>query len=767
MTVSVGQCNGSQECIFYAGYNEPNCYSNFYSASTATWRTEEGVTYYILVQGSDSADVGEFALSVTSFETSGNDDCFGAVSITANGTLITGSTAGATYDSSLTYCSGYPSPDMWYSVAGTGGELTASTCNSVTNYDSALSVYASFSGDCSELRCETSNDDACDSTTSELSWFSDAGLTYFVRVHGFGSSAGNFGLTVSGDGNPPGGGPPGGDGDSCSSAIFITAADGALIQGSTSDASFSGISDCSGYPSPDRWYVVQGTGSPMTASLCQEETNFDTFLSVYLSIDGACTSAFRCLDANDDSTCGTASELVWDTEISLFYYLRVHGFGNNTGNFGLRVFGEIQAEGDGGSCDTAVPIPFPDGSLILASTSGQSSGGTDDCSGFDGPGVWYIIFGTGEEVTASTCNSDTDFDSYLSLFVSGDRTCGSVRCLTSNDDNCGSTTSEVTWFAESGEIYYLHVHGFGGSSGSYGLTISGSGVENNDECEGATELDPFQVNFILGDTSLATNSGASSCGGASVSSSPDLWYSVEGTDARMVATTCNEFTFFDTQISVYQGSSCFALNCLDGNDDSCSSTRSTVEWFAQSFTSYFIRVHGYDNRSAGPFELSVGPADQGFNDHCESAIPTNPFSTYSGTTVGATPDALVASCGGATAVVANGVWYTVVGTGSPLVASTCEGTNFDTQISVFVGFGCSELECVDGSDQHCGDQSLVEFDTFPGFHYYILVHGYLGSYGDFTLSIYSDVEETIYKTTPSWWENDDDQFHEGEDNDGE
>jgi hypothetical protein len=181
-------------------------------------------------------------------------------------------------------------------------------------------------------------------------------------------------------------------------------------------------------------------------------------------------------------------------------------------------------------------------------------------------------------------------------------------------------------------------------------------------------------------------------------------------------------------------------------DDSCS-TRSTVEWFAESFTTYFVRVHGFGGTS-GSFELSVGPAGQGFHDHCATAIPANPFSTYSGSTAGATPDALVASCGDAIAVVANGVWYSVMGTGFPLVASTCEGTNFDTQISVFVGFSCSDLECVDGSDQHCGDQSLVEFDTVPGIPYYILVHGYLSAYGDFTLSIYSNFNEgTMYPTT--------------------
>jgi hypothetical protein len=81
------------------------------------------------------------------------------------------------------------------------------------------------------------------------------------------------------------------------------------------------------------------------------------------------------------------------------------------------------------------------------------------------------------------------------------------------------------------------------------------------------------------------------------------------------------------------------------------------------------------------------------------------------------------------------------GDGSRVAASTCEGTDFATQISVFTGECRADLDCVDGSDRFCGDQSVVEWNSAFGARYYIFVHGYLQSHGNFHLSLYHGLEE--------------------------
>ena len=63
-------------------------------------------------------------------------------------------------------------------------------CNGTTNYDAKLSVYT---GDCGAppLTCVVGNDDTC-GLQSEVSFRSNGATTFYILVHGFGSSVGNF-----------------------------------------------------------------------------------------------------------------------------------------------------------------------------------------------------------------------------------------------------------------------------------------------------------------------------------------------------------------------------------------------------------------------------------------------------------------------------------------------------------------------------------------------------------------------------------------------
>jgi hypothetical protein len=89
---------------------------------------------------------------------------------------------------------------MWYSYSDAGNNLlTISTCGTTT-MDTKIHVY---SGSCGALNCVTSNDDAC-GMQSTVSFVTNPGENYLIRVGGFGSISGIFGLTV-GCGNNTGG----------------------------------------------------------------------------------------------------------------------------------------------------------------------------------------------------------------------------------------------------------------------------------------------------------------------------------------------------------------------------------------------------------------------------------------------------------------------------------------------------------------------------------------------------------------------------------
>jgi hypothetical protein len=130
--------------------------------------------------------------------TAGSDLCQDAPSVGVPSNNA-GTTSGATSDIAPSCDDGPGAPGVWYAVTGTGNTLTASLCNN-TSYDSILDVYC---GDCQNLTCVASDDDFCSPFgPSQVSWCSEAGVTYRILVNGFNGGTGNFELAISDDGSP-------------------------------------------------------------------------------------------------------------------------------------------------------------------------------------------------------------------------------------------------------------------------------------------------------------------------------------------------------------------------------------------------------------------------------------------------------------------------------------------------------------------------------------------------------------------------------------
>ncbi len=130
------------------------------------------------------------------------------------------------------------------------------------------------------------------------------------------------------------------------------------------------------------------------------------------------------------------------------------------------------------------------------------------------------------------------------------------------------------------------------------------------------------------------------------------------------------------------------------------------------------------------------------NDLCPSAIPVAVPSATPGTTIDATLDG-VGTCG--TSNTAPGVWYSLIGTGGFIVATTCDApgsggsATYDTKISVFTGT-CAGLVCVGGNDDSCAGgtstlRSTVGWCSNAGQQYLVLVHGFSSATGSFVLAI--------------------------------
>ena len=239
--------------------------------------------------------------------------------------------------------------------------------------------------------------------------------------------------------------------------------------------------------------------------------------------------------------------------------------------------------------------------------------------------MWYKFEKTGPaQITASTCNDGSDFDTKISIFR-GDPDCGDLICLGGRDDTFGcdlrTILSDVEGGAFGANTYYILVHGFGQEVGNFQLDVL---VEPLDEipCGPIQDLGRLANNeksaTILGNNEGAPITDVPNCGGAAAFNTKPVWYEIDVDCVTMLTvSTCFDETNFDTQITILEG---FPGGCVDGNgqficvdaqDDTGRCDLQTIldvpregEFGPPVSKTYFILVHGFDD-AAGDFKLEV------------------------------------------------------------------------------------------------------------------------------------------------------------------
>lgn len=148
--------------------------------------------------------------------------------------------------------------------------------------------------------------------------------------------------------------------------------------------------------------------------------------------------------------------------------------------FGAGEQAVILAHKNSRGCLSDCSVPPNDlcgGAITLAcgdndsSTTCDATAGGDipicDGGGFPNAGVWYRFFGTDDIVTVSLAGSA--FDTQLNVYSGS---CGSLTCVGGDDDSGPGTTSQFTFCSRVGTTYYIYVDGFGGTTGTYLITIT-------------------------------------------------------------------------------------------------------------------------------------------------------------------------------------------------------------------------------------------------------------------------------------------------------
>lgn len=266
----------------------------------------------------------------------------------------------------------------------------------------------------------------------------------------------------------------------------------------------------------------------------------------------------------------------------------------------------------------------------------------------------------------------------------------------------------------------------GGDTGQvlqFSMSICVPPVITNDDCSNAYAL--ACGDSVTGETITASDSGGNPA--------PDVFYKFTGSGAPQLVTIslCGGGTDYDSALRVFDD--CDLQNELAFNDDSCG-LQSEVTFVSDGTSTYYIMVEGFSSNS-GNFSLDVSCSDPLPNDDCSGAIAVSCGDSVSGSTVGATVDSNTPNCG--PNITSPGVWYTLnddTGLPGDITLSLCNGTDFDSKISVYTGT-CGALVCVDGNDDACGLQSEITFASDGNTQYYILIHSFGGATGNFTLDV--------------------------------
>jgi hypothetical protein len=392
--------------------------------------------------------------------------------------------------------------------------------------------------------------------------------------------------------------------------------------------------------------------------------------------------------------------------------------------------GEVCGTDVNGGCNMLVPFytPIDCGDTICGTT--WINGGFRDTD-------WFTFTLTQPSTVTLSITADIPM---TIAFVDPSQGCGAPQFFNFNETfgNCGNTSSIDNLAAGTWWAFISPTPGPGGLPCSdntkyiASLNCTPLVVAANDDCVGALPaVWNTTCNPITGTVDNATQS-LQACA-PFTTANDDVWYSFVATNTTGVIEVAGSASF-DPVIEIFDACSGNSLQCID-NNFGAGTIESDIMTGLTIGNTYYVRI--YDAGLGIPLTTSftlciydIPPPP--VNDDCTGAIAVVCNTPISASTTFAAAEVGVAACG--TSISAPGVWYTVMGNGGLITANTCTGTGYDSKINVFSG-DCANLICVGGNDDFCLAQSEFSWTGTAGTMYYILVQGFGGAVGNFTLTV--------------------------------
>jgi hypothetical protein len=314
--------------------------------------------------------------------------------------------------------------DLFQFVAPVTGELTiALTPEPGGSLEGCLAV---FDGDQAPLG--TSQDHVAGTTRVQLAV--TAGQTYFVEVSGQGPGTGRYRLQFAVD-----------DFADTFADAHLLSFQGAGVVSQAGEIGTPGDVDVFRF-------VATESGEVVVTQNAAAGTALDSLLSAFDA-----TVTYRLLARSDDDGGGRNSQLRFWARAGHTYYIQASGFGTDIGRYDL----------------TFALDDFGD-TLAGAHTLHLDETGSGRQSGSIGPGgdvdVYRVVAPTtGSLPVTLTAARGSTFDGRLEVFDA------QQERLVADDDGAGGSNSRVHVDAVADQTYFVHVAGFGTSTGAYDLIV--------------------------------------------------------------------------------------------------------------------------------------------------------------------------------------------------------------------------------------------------------------------------------------------------------
>ncbi len=590
-----------------------------------------------------------------------NDDCATAAPIDCDD-IISGFTTGATSGTLGFFTGGNEAaPDVWFTFVGsnlddagatpgtTGNLVRLSTCNdgitpASASYDTKIDVYTSCAP-ASASEFVGGNDDgtdalggACGGFSSNFTFPTVVGTTYYVRVYGFnGGSSGNFNLQMTCESPCL----PVPANDECANAETLALGaygSAPAIEGTNSCAASESFN-----PSCDLFGVIQGVWYDFTT-----HSSGDTYFSLELDPasslgNGAATeihyviySGDQCAGTGVEEVCADIdgsdpySQVFYNLEPDSTYQILVWSGDSEAGDFLIGVTGPPPPPAND-ECANAINVPVGLGSVCASGLSGTLISATQSAESLDGEcnytgdydDVWFTAtVPASGKILIDFPVKPVGANMFAEVSVGADcasRVYAPGSCSAINPKSLPIRGETVANALTPGDNIYIRVWEAGNNNiGDFEICITDP-LPDNDACADAVAM-PI-TDFGIGSwttsrSDYAYGDAAQSCG----SGLETVWFSFVATDANQIINARPVGgSSYNAVITVYDACGGSELGCFD-NYGAGQMERAMPSGLTEGNTYYYTVSHSgtIGSASGDAFQTGVRKFNDGSldEDYC-------------------------------------------------------------------------------------------------------------------------------------------------------